>query len=364
MGAHAPARAGRHGDVVLEPAAESLAPRSGWAARDQHVHDLAQSARGWAALAEKPHLVRDGRRDAPPQARRGARQRSRCSGQKKLIEQASTLGAQVGLPVWCEDEAGPFQAVPHPGVSWQPREHPAQQPHEYIRGGTTKVLTLFHPASGQVRLQPAPRCTDAVLHPWLRERLSAILAALPRPGSSLDPAVTRAAWPAVTRAAWPAMTRAAWTVWQAGLTRPFPLPHALPPLRLWLVWDNLTGHKTPDLVLWLCAHGVMPLYTPVGGSWLNRAESIERVLKRRALDGQHPHSPAEIGTWFEQTAQSWNKQPTPFVWNGKRRQRRRSGGEPMHRLGGSGACTHKPLRRSRAAGADTCQTAHQVTHYC
>jgi hypothetical protein len=27
--------------------------------------------------------------------------------------------------------------VPHSGVSWQPREHPAKQPHEYIRGGTT-----------------------------------------------------------------------------------------------------------------------------------------------------------------------------------------------------------------------------------
>ena len=34
-------------------------------------------------------------------------------GQKKLIEQAYTLGAQLGLSVWCEDEAGPFQAVPH-----------------------------------------------------------------------------------------------------------------------------------------------------------------------------------------------------------------------------------------------------------
>ena len=75
------------------------------------------------------------------------------------------LGAQLGLSVWCEDEAGPFQAVPHPGVSWQPRQHPATQPHEYIRGGTTKILTLFHPATGQVRLQPAPRCTNAVLHP-------------------------------------------------------------------------------------------------------------------------------------------------------------------------------------------------------
>jgi hypothetical protein len=82
---------------------------------------------------------------------------------KKLIEQAYTLGAQLGLSVWCEDEAGPFQAVPHPGMSWQPREHPAQQPHEYIRGGTTKILTLFHPATGQVRLQSVTRSTNAIL---------------------------------------------------------------------------------------------------------------------------------------------------------------------------------------------------------
>ena len=147
--------------------------------------------------------------------------------------------------------------MPHPGVSWQPREHPAKQPHEYIRGGTTKILTLFHPATGQVRLQSATRCTNAVLHPWLRERLSAILAELPSSGSSQDVAATPAAW----------------QVWQAGLTIPFTLPEDLPPLRLLLVWDNLTGHKTPDLVLWLCAHGVMPLYTPVGAAgstWRNR----------------------------------------------------------------------------------------------
>jgi transposase len=264
-----------------------------------------------------------------------------------VIEQAYTLGAQLGLSVWCEDEAGPFQAVPHPGGSWQPRQHPAQQPHEYIRGGTTKILTLFHPATGQVRLQPAPRGTKAVLHPWLRERLSAILAALPVPKASLDPTVTRAAW----------------AVWQAGLTLPFTLPQNLPPLRLLLVWDNLAGHKTPDLVRWLCAHGVMPLYTPVGGSWLNMAESVERVLKRRALDGQHPHSPEEIGSWFEQTARAWNEQPTPFVWNGKRRQRRRrSGGDQTHRLGGSGACTHRPLHRNQPNRASECQIHQQMTH--
>src|SRR5215207_3758196 len=57
----------------------------------------------------------------------------------------------------------------------------------------------------------------------------------PPPGSSQDPAATPAAW----------------AVWQAGLTMPFTLPDDLPPLRLLLVWDNLAGHKTPDLVLWL-----------------------------------------------------------------------------------------------------------------
>src|SRR3982751_2395386 len=219
MGAHAPARPGRHGDVVLESAAESLAQGSGWAAKGQHVYDLAHPARGRSELAEEPHLVRNRRGDAPAQARRGARQRSRCDGQKKLIEQAYPLGAQLGLSVWCEDEAGPFQAVPHPGASWQPREHPAKQPHEYIRGGTTKILTLFHPASGQVRLQPAPRCTNAVLHPWLRERLSEILAELPAVAAPRDRATTQAAW----------------RVWQTGLMRPFTLPENLPPLRLLLV---------------------------------------------------------------------------------------------------------------------------------
>src|SRR5215212_6207235 len=239
MGPHAPARAGRHGDVVVELTAASLAQSSGWTAPGQHLYDLAHPARGRPELAEKPHLVRNRRSDAPAQARCGARQRSRCGGQKKLIEQAYTLGAQLGLSVWCEDEAGPFQAVPHPGASWQPREHPAQQPHEYIRGGTTKILTLVHPATGQVRLQPAIRGTNAVLHPWLRERLSEILTEVPAPKASLDPATTQAAW----------------TMWQAGLTMPFTLPHDLPPLRLLLVWDNLTGHKTQDLVLWLCAQG-------------------------------------------------------------------------------------------------------------
>ena len=53
--------------------------------------------------------------------------------------------------MWCQDEAGPYQAIPQPGASWAPVGCPVRQPHEYIRGGTAKLLTLFRPATGEVR---------------------------------------------------------------------------------------------------------------------------------------------------------------------------------------------------------------------
>ena len=197
----------------------------------------------------------------------------------------------MGLAVWCEDEAGPFQTVPYPGSSWRPQGRPALQPHEYVRAGTSKVLTLFEPATGQVHLRPVTRSTNPVLHGWLQESLDAIIAALPTQATPTEPMTNRAAW----------------QVWQAGLAERFTWPAQLPPLRVLLVWDNLAGHKTPEMVLWLCRHGIMPLHTPLGGSWLNMAEAIQRILKRRALDGQQPRSPEEIGAWFEQTARAWNQ---------------------------------------------------------
>jgi transposase len=235
--------------------------------------------------------------------------------------------------------------VPHPGGSWRPQGQPTIRPHEYVRGGTCKILTLFHPATGQVQLQPVGSCTNPVLHGWLKERLARILAALPAPATPADPAATRTAW----------------ETWQDGLAERFTLPDALPPLRLLLVWDNLTGRKTAEMVIWLCRHGIMPLYTPLGGSWLNMAEAIQRVLKRRTLDGQHPRSPAEIGTWFRQTAQAWNRQPTPFLWNGKRRQRRRRQPGHGHAVGGSGAHTQQPLPPHRRHSHEW-HTPRQVTH--
>jgi hypothetical protein len=113
---------------------------------------------------------------------------------------------------------------------------------------------------------------------------------------------------------------ARWATW-LGPYRYGPLP--MPPLRLILVWDNLAGHLSAQFVIWLYQHGMLPLYTPLSGSWLNMAESIQRILGRRALAGQHPHTPEEIITWLEATVAGWNAAPTPFTWHGKRYERHR-----------------------------------------
>lgn len=262
-----------------------------------------------------------------------------------MIEYAYTVGEALGLAVWTQDEAGPYQTTPYAGDSWQPAGQPAKQPHEYIKNGTAKMLTLFHPASGQVRVKGVTQTTNAILHPWLRTELDSILLTLP-PAVSIDAETNCALWKS----------------WQKDLVAPITQPKELPPLRMLLVWDNLAGHQSAEMVLWLFAHGIMPLYTPLGGSWLNMAESIQRIFVRRALAGQHPKSPEEIITSLEAVAQAWNRNPTPFVWGGKRQLRRqRSRLRRQYALGGSGAFTHQPLYR-RTSIIQKWRSACQVTH--
>jgi len=261
-----------------------------------------------------------------------------------LIEQAYTEGARLGLAVWGMDEAGPYQAIPQPGVHWQPIGRPARYPHEHVRHGTAKLLTLFHPATGQVRVKGVTNCPNVVLHAWLEAELSSILASLPPPRMLREDD-----------------HRAAWERWQAGLTVKPTLPDELPPLRMLLVMDNLAGHLTARFVVWLFDHGIMPLYTPLSGSWLNMTESIQRIIAGRALAGQTPASSAELIEWLETTARAWNTDPTPFEWGGRRQARRERAYRRRHPLGGSGACTRQPIQR-RLQFMERWQRSSQVTH--
>jgi hypothetical protein len=262
-----------------------------------------------------------------------------------LIEQAHKMGEALGLSVWNGDQAGPFQTLPYPGSSWEPEGHPPHRPHEYIRNGTAKLLTLFHPADGQVRVKGVTSCPNSVLHPWLKQELTDILASLAQPSLLLEPEANRALW----------------EMWFEGLSVRPTLPAELPPLRMLLIVDNLKGHKSPALVQWLFEQGIIPLYTPLGGSWLNMAESIQRILERRALHGQHPTTPAEIIDWLEAAARGWNRDSTPFEWGGKRAARRARSRQRRHALGGSGACTRRPIRRRKTI-VEKWQSTCQMTH--
>lgn len=263
-----------------------------------------------------------------------------------MIERAYQVGESLGLSVWTQDEAGPFQTIPYEGHSWCPEGQPKRQPHEYVRNGTAKLLTLFHPSDGQVRVKGVTSCPNTVLHPWLQQELSDILADLPAPAKDLDPKTNRELWES----------------WCDGLDNPPPLPDDLPALRMLLVWDNLSGHKTTSFVDWLIEHGIMPLYTPLGGSWLNMTESIQRILIRRGLAGQHPTQPSEIIAWLETVARAWNRNPTPFEWGGKRAARRARSRQRRHALGGSGACTRRPVRHPRRTKIEEWRSSCQVTH--
>jgi hypothetical protein len=101
----------------------------------------------------------------------------------------------AGVPVWCQDEAGPYQAIPQPGLSWQHTGKPLRQPHEYVRGGTAKLLTLFRPATGEVRAKGVTNAPNVVLHPWLQNELLELLADVPALPMGDPELPTPAQWP-------------------------------------------------------------------------------------------------------------------------------------------------------------------------
>lgn len=125
------------------------------------------------------------------------------------------MGASLGLAVWTQDEAGPFQCKPLAGQQWHEPGQPKRQAHEYLRQGTAKLLVLFHPATGEVRAKGVRQCPNAVLHPWLKAEFEAILATLPPAPASVSPHHCPL-----------------WQRWQEGWQCRITLPQELPPLRL------------------------------------------------------------------------------------------------------------------------------------
>jgi transposase len=102
---------------------------------------------------------------------------------QRLIELAYRIAELAGVQLWCQDEAGPYQAIPQPGEDWHLQGYPRHLPHEYARGGTAKLLTLFRPMTGEVRAKGVLSAPNAVLHPWRKRGINPDLEADPAAGS-------------------------------------------------------------------------------------------------------------------------------------------------------------------------------------
>ncbi len=77
------------------------------------------------------------------------------------------------------------------------------------------------------------------------------------------------------------------------------------------------------------------------------AESVQRIIKGCALNGQHPADVQTLKQWLTDAVAGWNRNRhrTPFIWGGKRHAQRDRAYARRHRLGGSGATTTYAIPR-------------------
>jgi transposase len=93
------------------------------------------------------------------------------------------------------------------------------------------------------------------------------------------------------------------------------LNREFPRRELHLVLDNSSTHKTPDVWKWINKHPRFKLhFTPKSASWMNQVEGFFSILTRRSIRRADFPSKAALIRHIEAFLQSWNQNPTPFVW--------------------------------------------------
>lgn len=84
---------------------------------------------------------------------------------------------------------------------------------------------------------------------------------------------------------------------------------------LYLILDNLSTHKTIDVLLWALAHPhVQFLFQPTYSPWLNLIEPWWKTLRSLALKGRCFQIVDEIIQAIEWATDYWNHRKKPYVW--------------------------------------------------
>jgi transposase len=167
--------------------------------------------------------------------------------------------------VLCVDEKSQIQALERsapvlplmPGVA-------ERHTHDYVRNGTTNLHAALDTASGKVIAEMTPRHRAEEFRKFLNQ-----------------------------------------------------IERSVPDgLRIHVVLDNSSTHKTPQIRRWLQRHPRFTLhFTPTYSSWLNLVERWFAELTTKWIKrGSHRSVRdlvASIRTWIE----NWNDEPKPYVWH-------------------------------------------------
>jgi transposase len=89
-----------------------------------------------------------------------------------------------------------------------------------------------------------------------------------------------------------------------------------PALDVHVILDNLATHKTPTVHKWLLRHRRFHFhFTPTYGSWMNLVERWFSALTTKKLQRSAHRNVTELAADIQAWANTWNENPTPFVWH-------------------------------------------------
>lgn len=162
--------------------------------------------------------------------------------------------------VLCVDEMGPTAAKTYPTARWSEKRPPVEA--DYGRRGKVWTFGAFEPHTGQALTW----CTDG--------RTSANFVTF------LDQLASH---------------------WKEGT--------------LVLILDNLSTHKTLDVLLWTLVHPqVRFLFQPTYAPWLNLIEPWWKTLRSLALKGRSFLDANAIIQAIQVATEYWNRQRHPYKW--------------------------------------------------
>ena len=93
------------------------------------------------------------------------------------------------------------------------------------------------------------------------------------------------------------------------------LARTYPRRQIHVVLDNVSTHKTPEIVAWLARHRRFHFhFTPTSASWMNQIETWFGILSRQALARGSFESVRALVAAIERFTREWNSGASPFKW--------------------------------------------------